>query len=312
MKHKTLITLLAAGTILAGMLAFSACTDIKTSAEAEALQDGALSSETETQTLQGQLDQLEKELSNVKAERETLQAQLQEYERMLSSMRSNSSGTAATLDELTTEYKCYKNIISQEEVRRTLFEQPISGERDGEYRIGIQTAIDGDYHATLTVYQAQGGRYVEIFSCAAVVGKNGPGKQSEGDSKTPLGTWTIGEAYGIKEDPGSLLPYTQVTDDMYWCATGSNGKKYNTLLYKSEDPDNDYTEDEHLMDYPVQYAYFLDLGYNASCAPYAGNAIFLHCWKEPDYPTGGCVGVSEENMIRILQTVTPGSSVTIY
>ena len=174
------------------------------------------------------------------------------------------------------------------------------------------TAIDGDFHAELTIYQAQDGKYVEVFSCPAVVGKNGPGKQSEGDVKTPLGTWTIGEAYGIADDPGSLLPYTKVTDDMYWCATGSNGKNYNKLLYKSDDPTADYSEDEHLIDYDVPYQYLIDLGYNAACAPYAGNAIFLHCWRGPDTPTGGCVGVSEEDMVTILRTVTPGTSVTIY
>ena len=209
-------------------------------------------------------------------------------------------------------FKRYKNVISQQEVEQTLFAQPISAERDGEYRIGIKTAINGDFHAELTIYQARGGKYEPVFTCPAVVGKNGPGKQSEGDTKTPLGTWEIGEAYGINDGPGSLLPYTKVTDDMYWCATGSNGKKYNTLIYRSDDPDADYSEDEHLIDYPVVYNYLLDLGYNRAGAPYAGNAIFLHCWRGPDSPTGGCVGVSEESMIKILQTVTPGTSVTIY
>ena len=137
-------------------------------------------------------------------------------------------------------YKMYKNIISQEEVEKTLFEQPISEERNGEYRIGIKTVIDGDYHAELTIYQAKDGKYESVFECPALVGKNGPGKQSEGDVKTPLGTWEIGEAYGIAEDPGSIVNYTQINDDMYWCATGSNGKKYNTLLYKSDNPDSDY------------------------------------------------------------------------
>ena len=239
---------------------------------------------------QKELDSLKQQLEDLTKENETLKQQIADFG----------------------QFKLYKNIISQEEVRNTLFGQPISTERNGEYRIGIETAVDGDFHATLTIYQAQEGKYVELFTCDAVVGKNGPGKQSEGDVKTPLGTWTIGEAYGIKEDPGSLLPYTQITDDMYWCATGSNGLNYNHLLYKSEHPDWDYSEDEHLMDYPIRYAYFLDLGYNAPCAPYAGNAIFLHCWKEPDYPTGGCVAVSEESMIKILQTVTPGTAVTIY
>lgn len=209
-------------------------------------------------------------------------------------------------------YKRYKNIISQEEVEKTLFGQPISKERNGEFRIGIKTAINGDFHAELTIYEAKDGKYESVFTCPAVVGKNGPGKQSEGDTKTPLGTWTIGEAYGIKEDPGSKIKYTKVTEDMYWCATGSNSKKYNKLIYKSENPDADYSEDEHLIDYPVVYNYLLDLGYNAACAPYAGNAIFLHCWRGENSPTGGCVGISEDNMVKVLQTITPGTSVTIY
>ena len=210
------------------------------------------------------------------------------------------------------KYKRYKNIISQEEVEKTLFGQAISKERDGEYRIGVKCSDNGDYHATLTIYQAKDGKYENVFTCPALIGKNGPGKQSEGDVKTPLGTWTIGEAYGIADDPGSMIPYTKITDDMYWCATGSNAKKYNTLLYKSQEPDADYSEDEHLIEYPIRYKYLLDLGYNKAGAPYAGNAIFLHCWKDENYPTGGCVAVSEENMITILKTVTPGTSVTIY
>ena len=152
--------------------------------------------------------------------------------------------------KLQSDYKLYKNIISQDEVEQTLFGQPISPERNGEYRLAVKTAADGDFHAELSIYEAKDGKYEKIFSCPALVGKNGPGKQSEGDVKTPLGTWTIGEAYGIKDDPGSLVPFIKITDDMYWCATGSNGLNYNHLLYKSEHPDWDYSEDEHLMDYP--------------------------------------------------------------
>ena len=219
---------------------------------------------------------------------------------------------AVSKANFTSQYKLYKNVISQDEVENTLFGQPISPERNGEYRIGVKTAIDGDYHAELSIYQAKDGKYVKIFNCPALIGKNGPGKQSEGDTKTPLGTWTIGEAYGIKDDPGSLLPYTKITDDMYWCATGSNGKNYNHLLYKSDNPNADYSEDEHLMDYPIRYAYLLDLGYNAADAPYAGNAIFLHCWKDPETPTGGCVAVSESNMVKIIRTITPNARLCIY
>ena len=208
--------------------------------------------------------------------------------------------------------KLYKNIISQDEVEQTLFGQPISEDRNGEYRIGVKCPIDGDFHAELTVYVANNGKYEKVFSCPAVIGENGAGKQSEGDTKTPLGTWEIGEAYGIKDDPGSKLPYTKVTDEMYWCATGSNSDKYNTLLIDSQKDEEAHKDDEHLIDYDVPYAYFLDLGYNRVGAPYAGNAIFLHCWRGKDHPTGGCVAISEEDMVKVLQTVTPGTAVTIY
>lgn len=209
-----------------------------------------------------------------------------------------------------TEYITHNDICTQDEYENTLFNQPISRDRNGEIRIGIKCTHD--YFAELTIYEAIGEKYVAIFNCPAVIGKNGPGKQAEGDTKTPLGTWTIGKAYGIKDDPGALLPYTKVTEDMYWCATGNHGTKYNQLIYRSEEPEEDYKEDEHLIDYPGVYNYFIDLGYNKSCAPYAGNAIFLHVWRAEDHPTGGCVAVSEENIITILKMVPSGTTVTIY
>lgn len=207
-------------------------------------------------------------------------------------------------------YMTNNNICTQDEYEATLFGQPISTERNGEIRLGIKCTKD--IYADLTIYEAQNGKYVPIFNCPAVIGKNGPGKHAEGDSKTPLGTWIIGEAYGIKEDPGSLLPYTQVTEDMYWCATGAHGTKYNQLIYKSDEPNEDYSEDEHLIDFPGVYDYFIDLGYNKACVPYAGNAIFLHVWRNKDHYTGGCVAVSEEDMIQILKLLPVGTIVTIY
>ena len=213
-------------------------------------------------------------------------------------------------ENYTKQYKTYKNIISQDEIEQTLFGQPISRDRDGEYRIGVKCADDGDFHATLSVYVAENGEYKKLFSCPAVIGKNGAGKQAEGDGKTPLGTWKIGEAYGIKDAPDTKITFTKITDDMYWCATGDNSDRYNKLVFSSDS--DGHEDDEHLIDYTVDYAYLLDLGYNSACAPYAGNAIFLHCWRGEDKPTGGCVAVSEENMLKILETIDSNTVVTIY
>ena len=218
--------------------------------------------------------------------------------------------TEPTGNETKEGYITNNDICTQDEYEETLFGQPISKERDGEIRLGIKCT--SDIYAEITIYEAQDGKYVPIFNCPAVIGENGPGKHAEGDTKTLLGTWVIGEAYGIKENPGALLPYTQVTEDMYWCATGNHGTKYNQLIYKSDEPEADYSEDEHLIDYPGVYDYFIDLGYNKGCAPYAGNAIFLHVWRDPNHYTGGCVAVAEKSMIEILKLLPAGTVVTIY
>ena len=181
--------------------------------------------------------------------------------------------------------------------------------RDGEFRIGIK-CVEG-IHAELTVYRAENGRYQEVLQCPAVIGMNGPCKQASGDNRTPLGTWTVGAAFGIKEDPGSVIPYTQVTEDHYWRGDGGS-PKYNTMVRRSEFPDEDYSDDEHIIEYGSVYNYILDMGFNKPCAPYVGSALFLHCWRGPNQGTHGCVAVAEENMVKILQTITPGTSITIY
>ena len=203
----------------------------------------------------------------------------------------------------------YQKIFSQDEVEATLFGSPISPERDGEQRIGIKCL--GGIKAELTAYEARGGRYETLFRCPAVIGMNGPCTQCVGDCRTPLGTWTIGNAYGINEDPGSFIPYEQIDDDMYWRGAGGDAT-FNTLVRKSDAPDLDYSDDEHLIEYTVPYRYLIDMGFNSACAPYVGSALFLHVWQGENHGTHGCVGVAEENMVKILQTIKPGATITIY
>ena len=49
------------------------------------------------------------------------------------------------------------------------------------------------------------------------VGKNGIGKTSENDSKTPTGTLRPLSAFGIKPNPGTTMPYIDITPDIFAC-----------------------------------------------------------------------------------------------
>ena len=182
---------------------------------------------------------------------------------------------------------------------------------EGMYRIGVR--CDSEKHkCCLTVYRARNRRYETVFSCNGIIGANGTGKIAEGDMKTPLGTYVIGAAYGIKDDPGSRVPYVKITKDMYWRGD-SECDDYNTLAYADNLPENtDFSHDEHLIEYAGSYNYLIDIGYNTCRAPYAGSAVFLHCIADGKTTTSGCIAIMETDMIRVLRTVTIGTQITIY
>ena len=175
------------------------------------------------------------------------------------------------------------------------------------------TTYDGTHHIKVVcsgttckyqVYQIENGVYKAKLGTSGFVGRNGAGKTREGDGKTPLGTFVVGKAYGIADDPGSVIPYTKVTNDMYWCGR-SNSPYYNTLINAAKSGPGD----EHLIEYTQAYRYLLDIGYNTACIPGLGSAIFLHCSR--NQPTAGCVSIPEDYMVRTLRMIGKGTKITI-
>ena len=160
--------------------------------------------------------------------------------------------------------------------------------------------------AQLYLYKKDASRnWNQVLNCKAYIGKNGLNKEKEGDKKTPVGDFPITHAFGIKDDPGSAMNYLKVNKNHYWCAD----KYYNQLVDVSKQKHN--CKGEHLIDYTKQYAYAMNIGYNIEGTPGKGSAIFLHCFGNCTY-TLGCVAVSQENMIKILQTCEPGTRICIY
>lgn len=164
----------------------------------------------------------------------------------------------------------------------------------------------GGSSAELIYYIKDAGEWAEDFACSADVGQNGIDKSVDGDRRTPTGIYSLTGAFGILEDPGSIFPYLQVTDELYWCG---DENFYNQLIDIHEHPHE--CIGEHLIDYPGYYDYGMFLDYNPNCEYPLGFAIFLHCKGSEGY-TGGCIGIDHEYMIRILQTAEPGVKICIY
>lgn len=148
----------------------------------------------------------------------------------------------------------------------------------------------------------------ELMKCKAYLGKNGLGKKQEGDARTPSGDYGFLMAFGAKKNPGSLIPYTKLTDSMYLCG---DKEYYNQFIDVKKVSHVCSNASEQLIRYIPQYNYALFIDYNKEHVYGKGSAIFLHCFGNYPY-TMGCISISEENMIKILKTITPTARICIY
>ena len=143
------------------------------------------------------------------------------------------------------------------------------------------------------------------------IGKNGLGKTQEGDGMTPVGTFTFNRAFGIAPDPGCAIRYVQADEDTYWSGDVNEGMHYNELVSLKDFPELDRDNSEHILDYPYEYQYCLNISYNADGTPNAGSAIFLHCLGDRKPRTGGCVAIPMDQMYFVMQHVSPDCVVVI-
>lgn len=159
--------------------------------------------------------------------------------------------------------------------------------------------------ASVSLHQRdENGNWQRILSTPGFVGKNGlcPDQaRFEGCGKTPLGVYRFNKAFGIAPDPGCVLPYIQVDDNIYW--SGAGKQHYNQMVNIKDLPDLCIEECEHLIDYEYEYRYCLNISFNDDGTEGRGSAIFLHCLGAQNPYTAGCVAIPENVMKLLMQTV---------
>ena len=165
----------------------------------------------------------------------------------------------------------------------------------------IYVDCTGGSNAVVTLYQKnEKGRWQEIFETEGYIGRNGlaspEGTKREGDGKTPEGDIRVVSAFGIKENPGTSIPYVKVDDDWWGC--DEDCEYYNTIIKVSET--GHQCKGEHLALITPAYNYSIVTSYNEKCERGMGSLIFFHCIGTKPY-TGGCVAVPEERMVEVLR-----------
>ena len=135
-----------------------------------------------------------------------------------------------------------------------------------------------------------------LFVTDVFVGKNGLGKTGEGDAKTPVGTLRPLSAFGIKPNPGTTMPYINVTPSTYAC--DEDCEYYNQIVDTAAV--HHLCKGEEMYSYQPQYNYGIATDFNKECIYPNGSAIFIHVKGSKPY-TGGCIAFDEDRMVEILK-----------
>ena len=161
-------------------------------------------------------------------------------------------------------------------------------------------------NANAEFYVKEDGKWNLIEQGAVFVGKNGLGKEKEGDMKTPVGEFTVNTAFGILPDPGTGLPYILATPSIYGCDDSCYyNQMIDTAVLHHE------CHGEHIIDYVPHYNYGMAISYNPDGIVGLGSCIYVHC-KGPNPYTAGCVALDEEFMRNVLVHSDKGIRVSIH
>ena len=129
------------------------------------------------------------------------------------------------------------------------------------------------------------------FRCS--VGKKGfTQNKIEGDYKTPIGIFNIGNLYYRNDKfkkPNTKLKCIKIKKNMGWCDDPKDKKNYNKLVKI-----NKKIKYEKLFRKDESYDFLIPILYNTKkTIPYKGSAIFIHLTKNYKH-TQGCISLKKK------------------
>lgn len=199
------------------------------------------------------------------------------------------------------------------------FVTPISKAIPREHLSSIANKISGSTQIILAINDSDNANTAKIYALQkldnkwnlffdpvdAMIGKNGfakLGEKREGDGKTPSGIFSLRTAFGYDKAIKTRITYRQALTDDIWI-DDVNAVDYNRWVKKKETAALSY---EKMRRDDDLYKYGVVIEYNTSPVVKGyGSAIFLHVWGGRDVATAGCIAISEENILHILEWLNP-------
>ncbi len=146
------------------------------------------------------------------------------------------------------------------------------------------------------------------FKCS--FGKKGLTKNKiEGDKKTPIGTFSLGNLYYRKDrlsKPLTKLKCIPIKKDMGWCDDVNNFKNYNKLMKINKN-----IKHEKLFRRDYKYDFFIPINYNTKNRKIGkGSAIFIHLTRTFK-PTLGCLALKKNDFLILIKLINKKTKIRI-
>jgi len=147
-----------------------------------------------------------------------------------------------------------------------------------------------------------------IFRCS--IGKKGLTKNKiEGDKKTPVGIFSLGNLFYRKDrnvKPLTKLKCVPIEKDMGWCDDVKSKKYYNKLTKSSKN-----IRHEKLFRRDYKYDFLIPINYNTKKTVIGkGSAIFIHLTKKFK-PTSGCIAINKKDFLILLKLINKNTKIKI-
>ncbi|MEL3890489.1 L,D-transpeptidase family protein [Ferrovibrio sp. MS7] len=134
-------------------------------------------------------------------------------------------------------------------------------------------------------------------------------EKREGDGATPLGRWPLRLVF-IRQDrvapPRCALPLVPLDSGMGWCDDPADPAYNRPIRLPFAASHEKLWREDHVYDLIVV------LGHNDDPpVPGMGSAIFLHVAREGYAPTEGCVALTREDLVALLERVSVDDALVI-
>lgn len=144
-----------------------------------------------------------------------------------------------------------------------------------------------------------------------VYGFVSPEEKKEGDLKTPTGYYALPFGFGKKNDLNTKFNFIEIGPKHVW-VSDTKSSAYNTIVV---DEDGKYmnNKNEQLFNMDHLYDYAIVIDYNMEARiPGKGSAIFIHIEREENHSTAGCIAMSREEIIKLIEWLDSSKNPHIY